>query len=294
MLFDGFRREFITVDGVDLHAVIGGDGPPFLLLHGYPQSHLMWHRVAPQLARRYTVVVPDLRGYGDSAKPASDPDHVTYCKRTNARDQVELMATLGYDRFYVAGHDRGARITHRMALDHPDAVLRAAVLDIAPTLTVFETVSQATATDYYHWFFLTRPHGFPEHMIGLDPETFLKNVLGRFWENREAFTEEVMAEYVRCFSDPATIHASCEDYRAGATIDLDHDRADRAAGNLVDCPLLVLWGLNGRVEKNFDVMATWREKARDVRGHGVASGHFIPEEAPAETLAAFEGFFVDD
>lgn len=294
MLFEGFRREFITVDGIDLHAVIGGDGPPLLLLHGYPQSHLMWHRVAPQLARRYTVVVPDLRGYGDSAKPASDPDHVTYCKRTNARDQVELMATLGYDRFYVAGHDRGARITHRMALDHPDAVLRAAVLDIAPTLTVFETVNQATATDYYHWFFLTRPHRFPEHMIGLDPETFLKNVLGRFWENREAFPEEVMAEYVRCFSDPATIHASCEDYRAGATIDLDHDRADRAAGNLVDCPLLVLWGLNGRVEKNFDVMATWREKARDVRGHGVASGHFIPEEAPAETLAAFAGFFVED
>jgi len=287
-MFEGFRREFVATAGADIHAVIGGDGPPVLLLHGFPQSHVMWHRIAPALAERFTVVCADLRGYGDSAKPPGDPAHETYAKRAMAQDQVDLMAALGFDAFGLVGHDRGARVAHRLALDHPDRVERLALLDIVPTLTLFETVNRQVATLYYHWFFLIQPDGLPEHLIGLDPEGYLLHKLGAWSRNPDAFTDEALALYLRTFRDPAAIHAMCEDYRAAASIDLEHDRADRTAR--IACPLLVLWGRHGAMERCYDVLATWREKADDVRGHALDCGHFLPEEAPDETLAALLPF----
>lgn len=289
-MFEGFRSQRIATSGPAIHARIGGEGPPLLLLHGYPQSHVIWHRMAPALAERFTVVCTDLRGYGDSGKPPSDPDHAVYAKRAMARDQVEVMAALGFERFALAGHDRGARVAHRLCLDHPDRVSRVALLDIVPTLTVFETTSQAVATGYYHWFFLIQPHGLPEHMIGLDPDFFLERKLGHWSAAGAVFDPAAVAEYRRCFRDPACIHASCEDYRAAATIDLAHDRDDRTHGRKVACPMLVLWGLKGFMERYYDVLATWREQADDVRGHGVECGHFLAEEAPDDTLAALLPF----
>jgi haloacetate dehalogenase len=289
-MFEGFRSQRIATSGPAIHARIGGDGPPLLLLHGYPQSHVIWHRIAPALAERFTVVCTDLRGYGDSGKPPSDPDHAVYAKRAMARDQVEVMAALGFERFALAGHDRGARVAHRLCLDHPDRVSRVALLDIVPTLTVFETTSQAVATAYYHWFFLIQPHGLPEHMIGLDPDFFLERKLAHWSAAGAVFDPAAVAEYRRCFRDPACIHASCEDYRAAATIDLAHDRDDRTHGRKVACPMLVLWGLKGFMERYYDVLATWREQADDVRGHGVECGHFLAEEAPDDTLAALLPF----
>lgn len=287
-MFAGFRREFIDADGVQIHAVCGGEGPPLLLLHGYPQTHMIWHRVAPALAERFTVVATDLRGYGDSAKPESDETHAAYSKRAMAADQVSVMAALGFDRFAVVGHDRGGRVAHRMALDHPDAVERLAVLDIVPTLTVFETVDQTVATGYYHWFFLIQPDPLPERLIGADPEFYLRRKIGQWSGAGFAFDEGALADYIRCFSDPATIHASCEDYRAAATIDLEHDRADADAR--VECPLLALWGGRGLVGRRYDVLATWREKAADVSGTALDCGHFLPEENPEDTLAALLAF----
>ncbi len=287
-MFEGFRREFVTTSGAEIHAVVGGDGPPVLVLHGFPQSHVMWHRIAPALAERFTVVCADLRGYGDSARPPGDPAHETYSKRAMAQDQVELMAAIGFDTFALAGHDRGARVAHRLALDHPDRVERLALLDIVPTLTLFETVDQQVATLYYHWFFLIQPDGLPEHLIGLDPEGYLRHKLAAWSRTPDAFTDEAMALYLRTFRDPAAIHAMCEDYRAAASIDLEHDRADRAAR--IACPLLVLWGRYGAMERCYDVLATWREKADDVRGRALHCGHFLPEEAPDETLAGLLPF----
>lgn len=289
-MFEGFRSQRIATSGPAIHARIGGEGPPLLLLHGYPQSHVIWNRIAPALAERFTVVCTDLRGYGDSGKPPSDPDHAVYAKRAMARDQVEVMAALGFERFALVGHDRGARVAHRLCLDHPDRVSRVALLDIVPTLTVFETTSQAVATAYYHWFFLIQPHGLPEHMIGLDPDFFLERKLAHWSAAGAVFDPEAVAEYRRCFRDPACIHASCEDYRAAATIDLAQDRDDRMHGRKVACPMLVLWGLKGFMERYYDVLATWREQADDVRGHGVECGHFLAEEAPDDTLAALLPF----
>ncbi len=287
-MFEGFRREFIRTSGATIHAVIGGEGPPLLLLHGYPQSHVMWHKIAPGLADHFTVVATDLRGYGDSEKPPGDPDHAVYAKRAMALDQVEVMSILGFDRFALVGHDRGARVSHRLALDHPDRVDRLAVLDIAPTLTVFETVNQDVATGYYHWFFLIQPNGLPEHLIGLDPDFFLQRKLSAWGAVPDAFTDEALAEYLRCFRDPATIHASCEDYRAAASIDLVDDRAD--SERRITCPLLVLWGGRGRVHRWYDVLDAWRAKAVQVEGRPIDCGHFLPEEAPDETLAALTAF----
>ncbi|NBC33708.1 MAG: alpha/beta fold hydrolase [Alphaproteobacteria bacterium] len=287
-MFDGFRREFINTGEVEIHAVIGGEGPPLLLLHGFPQSHVMWHRIAPALAEHYTVVATDLRGYGDSSKPAGEPGHETYSKRAMAEDQVAVMAALGFDRFRLVGHDRGARVAHRLCLDHPDAVAKVALLDIVPTLTVFETVNQPLATAYYHWFFLIQPGGLPEHLIGLDPEHYLRHTITSWGSGADAFSDEAMAQYLRCFCDPAAIHAACEDYRAAASIDLAYDRADRDAR--IACPALVLWGLKGVMERVYDVVATWRDKADDVRGHGLDCGHFLAEEKPDETLAALLPF----
>ncbi len=288
-MFDGFETHRIETRETEINLVAGGAGPPLLLLHGYPQSHVMWHKVAPALAEHYTVIVPDLRGYGDSGKPASDPDHLVYSKRSTGNDMVEVMEAMGHRRFRLAGHDRGGRVAHRMALDHAECIEKLALLDIVPTYRLFQDTNQQIATAYYHWFFLIQPNGMPEHLIGADPEYYLRYSLGRWGLGGDAFTPEAMAEYVRCFSDPATIHASCEDYRAGASIDLRHDEEDN--GKMIDCPTLVLWAGLGAMHKVYDVLDTWRERARDVTGRAIECGHFLPEEAPAETIEALAAFF---
>ena len=288
-MFEGFERRRIDAGEVTINVVIGGNGPPLLLLHGYPQSHVMWRRVAAALGERFTVIATDLRGYGDSDKPASDSRHETYCKRRTAQDQVNIMAALGHERFQVAGHDRGGRVTHRMCLDHPDRIQRAAVLDIVPTHTIFANLSKDVAYGYYHWLFLSQPYDLPERLIGANAEYYLERKLGHWSASMGGFDEEALSEYRRCFRDPAAIHASCEDYRAAATIDLEHDEAD--IDSRITCPLLVLWGAKGLMHKCYDVLDTWRAKAIDARGQPLDCGHFLPEEAPAETLAALLGFF---
>lgn len=288
-MFKGFERRRIDAGEVTINAVVGGSGPPLLLLHGYPQTHAMWRKVAPRLAEHFTVVATDLRGYGDSDKPPGDPEHENYSKRRMAADQVAVMRSLGYEKFQVAGHDRGGRVTHRMCLDHPDRVERAAVLDIVPTHTIFTTLNTAVAFGYYHWLFLSQPFDLPERLIGSDPDYYLQRKLGHWSAGMDGFDDDAMAEYRRCFADPMTIHASCEDYRAAITIDMAHDEADFDAR--VACPLLVLWGKKGLMHKNFDVLDTWQEKAVDVRGEAFDCGHFLPEEAPDETFGALSGFF---
>ncbi len=263
--------------------------PPLLLLHGYPETHALWHKVAPRLAERFALVIPDLRGYGDSGKPASEPDCANQSKRAMARDMAELMSALGYPRFHLAGHDRGARVAHRFCLDHPERVLSACLMDIVPTATTFALTNQALATTYFHWFFLIQQAPLPERMIGADPAAWLKGCLSR-WSlgNDAAFDPAVVAEYVRCFSDPEAIRASCDDYRAAAGIDLRHDAED--CDERIRCPLLVLWGARGFVGRSYDVLALWREKAEDVSGRGLPCGHFLPEEAPeavADELSRF-------
>ena len=291
-MFAGFSDERIDVGGgVAIRARVAGEGRPVLLLHGYPQTHACWHRVAPLLvAAGFRVVAADLRGYGDSSKPASSADHAAYSKRAMAADQVAVMRALGHDRFAVAGHDRGGRVVHRMALDHPGAVRRLAVLDIAPTATMYARTDMAFATGYYHWFFLIQPAPLPERLIGADPEFYLRRKLAAWDRGADTFAPEAFAEYLRCFGDPASIAATCEDYRAAATIDLEHDAAE--ADRRVEAPLLALWGERGLVGRTYDVLATWRGKAVDVRGHALPTGHYLPEEAPdatAEALAAFFG-----
>jgi haloacetate dehalogenase len=287
-MFEGFETERIRTSGAEIHLRMAGDGPPVLLLHGYPQNHVMWHKLAPALAERFTVVAADLRGYGRSAKPPGGPDHEAYSKRAMARDQVEVMAELGFERFAVVGHDRGARVTHRMALDHPERVVKAAVLDIAPTYTMYQRANRDFATAYYHWFFLIQPFDLPERLIGGDPDYYLERKIGQWSKTDGCFTPEAVAEYQRCFRDPATIHATCEDYRAAAGIDLEHDEADLE--RKIACPLLVLWGREGVIERSYDVLAVWRERADDVRGQALPCGHFLAEEAPEDTLAALEAF----
>ena len=288
-MFEGFERKRISVSEAEINLVIGGKGPPLLLLHGYPQTHVLWHKIAPRLADNFTVVASDLRGYGDSSKPKSDDKHETYSKRATARDQVEMMEALGFESFYLAGHDRGGRVAHRLSLDHPSRVMKLAVLDIAPTHKVFADTDQAMATAYYHWFFLIQPYDLPERLIGNDAEYYLKKKLGQWGRDERAFTPEAMAEYIRCFSNPETIHASCEDYRAGASVDLEHDEADMRSK--IACPLLVLWGGKGFVDRAYDVLETWRERASDVRGEAFDCGHFLPEEKPEETYHALANFF---
>lgn len=290
MTIPGFRRDRMRVGDVEVAYASAGAGPPLLLLHGYPQTHLMWRDLAPALARRFTVVAADLRGYGESSKPAGDPDHARYATRAMGDDQMGLMRALGFERFAVVGHDRGARVAHRMALDHPAAVERLGVLDIVPTRHLFENVDQAFAAAYYHWFFLIQPDGLPERMIGADPDWFLREILRRWSAIDGAIEEEAVAAYSAAFSDPAAIHASCEDYRAAASIDLEHDRAD--AGRLVECPTLVLWGARGAMGRLYDVGEIWRAYAADVTAATVPAGHFVAEEDPAGTLAVLEAFLV--
>jgi haloacetate dehalogenase len=290
-LFPDFAVHRIRANGVDIHCVVGGAGPPLLLLHGYPQTHAMWHRIAPALAREYTVVCPDLRGYGDSGKLASDATHAAYSKRAMAQDMVDVMRALDFPRFRLAGHDRGGRVAHRLCIDHADAVERVAVLDISPTRTMFAGTNQAFATAYYHWFFLIQPFDLPEKLIGADSLYYLHRKLGGWGTGLQHFDARALAEYERCFADPATIHATCEDYRAAASIDLEHDDADVAAGQKVACPLLVLWGDKGVVNRMFDPVRDWGAVAVDVQGRVLPCGHFMAEEAPEETLRELRGFF---
>ncbi|HEX4853700.1 alpha/beta hydrolase [Arenimonas sp.] len=289
-LFPGFTHGRFQAGGAEIHYVRAGAGAPVLLLHGYPQTHACWHRIAPLLAQHYTVVCADLRGYGDSSKPAGLPDHSNYSKRAMAQDMVELMASLGFGRFHLVGHDRGGRVAHRLAADHPRRVHTLAVLDISPTLKMFESTNLAFATAYYHWFLMLQPPPLPEQMLaGRVPFNILGRV-GREEPDLSKFDDEAVREYVRCFADPAAIHASCEDYRAAGTIDLEHDRADRAAGRKLPMPVLALWGSEGVVARLFDCLADWREVAADVSGRALPCGHFVPEEAPAETLAEITAF----
>ncbi|HEY9647571.1 MAG TPA: alpha/beta hydrolase [Chroococcidiopsis sp.] len=291
----GFETIRIQTEGAAIHCTHGGSGAPLLLLHGYPQTHVMWHQVIPALVDRFHVICPDLRGYGDSATPPSTADHAPYSKRAMAQDMVEVMAALGYATFGVAGHDRGARVTHRLALDYPHAVQRACVMDIVPTDHMFQTTDQAFATGYYHWFFLIQPGGLPERMIGADPAYYLTEKLQR-WSApgtvlSQVFGEEAIAEYIRCFGNPAVIHATCEDYRAAATIDLVHDAQDRH--KTVACPLLVLWGGRGFVQRTYDVLGVWRDRADQVQGKALDCGHFLAEEAPDAVAAELLRFFAD-
>jgi len=284
--FPGFKQGKFEGSGADINYVIGGSGPPVLLLHGYPQNHLMWRKVAPALARNYTVVVADLRGYGDSGKPVGGGDHSAYSKRTMAQDQVELMLRLGFSKFAIVGHDRGGRVAHRMARDHRDAVTKIAVLDIIPTYTLYHSVSREVATAYYHWFFLIQPEPFPETLIGNSVEFYLRRSLGPLVP--DVISEDVYADYLRTFRDPAAIHATCEDYRAGASIDLDHDAADLA--DKVTCPLLALWGEKGPMHRFYDVLATWKDRGSNVSGKVIPAGHFLAEEKPDDVLAELTKF----
>lgn len=290
-MLETFVPMQIKATGASIHLLKAGSGYPLLLLHGYPQTHVMWHKIAPRLAESFTVVLPDLRGYGDSSKPEGKPDHSDYSKRAMAQDMVEVMSQLGYDEFYVVGHDRGARVTHRMALDHVQRVKKAALLDIAPTYKMYMTADKEFATIYYHWFFLIQPADFPERLVAAQPEYFLRSSLRRWAGDPSALAPEAVAEYLRCFSNPACIHATCEDYRAAASIDLQHDETDMQ--QKVRCPLLVLWGEKGFVGRKYDMLATWRERANNVQGYAIPSGHFLPEEAPEETYKALQTFLLN-
>ncbi len=288
-MFEGFIKEKIDVTDTKINLVRGGEGPPLLLLHGYPESHVMWHKVASELAQKFTLVIPDLRGYGDSGKPPSDDDHFNYSKRATARDQVEVMSKLGHDAFMVAGHDRGARVGHRMALDYPEKIKQLSVLDIVPTYRIFLDVDKRIASMYWHWFFLIQKAPLPETLIGNNVEFYLRTQFGSWGNSSDAVTEEAFAEYYRCLQDSDTIRATCEDYRAGASIDLTHDESDM--GRKISCPLLALWGKAGAMHKIYNVLETWRERAVDVTGRPISCGHFIPEESPAEIVSAFSDFF---
>ena len=278
------------VNGIAINARVSDERskPPLLLLHGHPQTHLIWHKVEPELSKHFSLVAADLRGYGDSDKPPSDAsvNHAPYSKRVMANDMVAVMASLGFERFKVLAHDRGARVTHRMLVDHADSVERATLLDIAPTLAMYEQTDMEFARAYFHWFFLIQREPMPERMIEADPEFFIEKMMGNRHAGLSAFTPEVLAEYRRCIRLPGIAHSICEDYRAAATIDLVHDRADREAGRKVTQPLQVLWGANGVIEKCFKPLVDWQRVAINVRGGSVPCGHYIPEEAPEALLAA--------
>ena len=287
-IMPGFTWRDVDAKGVRIRAAVGGQGPPLLLLHGHPQTHLTWHKIAPQLARRFTIVATDLRGYGDSAKPEGGEQRVNYSKRRMAADQVEVMRQLGHEQFSVIGHDRGARVAHRMALDHPDIIRKLALLDIAPTASMYALTNKEFATLYFWWFFLIQPFDLPERMIGGDPDYFLERHIAGQIKTPGAVDPRVMEEYRRCYRNPAMRHAACEDYRAAASIDLEHDAED--AGRRVTAPLLALWGARGTVGKLYDVSALWREKALHVAGHPIDCGHSLQEEAPEDLMRALEGF----
>jgi haloacetate dehalogenase len=279
-LFPDFESHWIEVNGVKIMTRKGGSGRPLLLLHGHPQTHAIWHRVAQQLAKSFTVVMTDLRGYGDSSKPQGTPDHLNYSKRVMALDQIEVMRHFGFAEFDVLAHDRGARVAHRLALDHPKAVKRLVLLDIAPTLAMYEKTSNQFARSYWHWFFLIQPAPMPERLIEADPAAYVRDVLGRRSAGLAPFDARALAEYVRCLELPGTAHGLCEDYRASAGIDLVHDQLDLDEKNFVKQPLLVLWGEQGVVHQCFEPLKEWSKVAVNVQGKALPCGHYIPEEAP--------------
>jgi haloacetate dehalogenase len=285
-LLPGFQARRIRTSGAEINVLTKGYGPPLLLIHGHPETHLTWHKIAPALAEEYTVVLPDLRGYGDSSKPGYSDDNSNYSFRAMALDQVEVMQQLGYERFLVAGHDRGGRVAHRLCLDHPSSVEKVALLDVAPTLT------KEFATKYVWWFLQIQPAPMPEHLIGLDPAYYLRDHLAVQGKTPGAISPEVMAEYIRCYCCLGTIRAVCEDYRAAAGLDLEHDREDESGNKDIQAPLLALWGAKGTVGHLWDVLATWRAKSNDtVSGKSLPCGHLLPEEDPEGVLAEFREFF---
>jgi haloacetate dehalogenase len=288
-MFDSFEAFDIATEGTTIHGRRGGHGPPVLLLHGIPQTHLMWHRVAPRLAEHFTVIATDLRGYGDSGTPPSTPDHAPYSMRAIAGDQVEVMRALGYDRFGVVGHDRGARCAYRLALDHPGAVDRLAVLDVVPTGDSWRRADREFSLGFWVWSFLAAPEPVPEQLIASAPAVLVDHMLDSWSEVPGVFPAAVRAAYIAQFSNPATVHAICEEYRAAATLDLEHDEADRGTRR-ISCPVLALWSATGAVASWYEPLEIWRAWADDVRGGPVAAGHFIPEEAPEETAAQLLGF----
>ena len=287
-LFPGFERRFVDVgEHISIHTLIGeGKGPPLLLLHGYPQTHAIWHRVAASLSGHFRLVLCDLRGYGDSSKPPGSHEHANYSKRVMARDVLQVMQSLGHERFAVLAHDRGARVAHRLAADHPGAVSRLTLLDIAPTLAMYEQTSEFFARAYWHWFFLIQAAPLPERLIEADPAAYLRDVMGRGPTGLRKFDLHALNEYTRCISQPGAAHSTCEDYRAAAGIDLAHDRADREAGLKLAMPLQVLWGQDGIIGRCYQPLDEWRRVAADVQGQVVPGGHYIPEEHPDELLDA--------
>ena len=289
-MFDDFTDFRIKTSGAEIAGVTGGEGPPLLLLHGYPQTHVMWHKVAPALARDFTVVAADLRGYGASSKPQTDADHAPYSKREMAADMVEIMSALGHKAFFLCGHDRGGRVAHRLAVDHGERVLKLAVLDIAPTREMYRNTTEAFARAYWHWFWLILPAPLPENMIGNDPEAFLRYKIGHGSAGLKPFTENALEAYLAAMRNPETVHAMCEDYRAAATIDLAHDDADE--GRKLPMPMLALWGKHGVVEACFDCLSLWRERANDVQGKPLDGGHFLAEECPDKVVQELRAFFL--
>ena len=291
MLFPGFTLESIAIPDGAIRLRHGGSGPPLLLLHGNPQSHLMWHRVAPKLAERFTVLCPDLRGYGGSFKPPATTDHAPYAKKVMAADMVAVMRHFGHERFYVVGHDRGGRVAHRLALDHARRVIRLAVLDIIPTIEHFERTDMAFALGYYHWFWFAQPHPFPEVLINAAPEAWFTAHTSREPKGADFFHPDALADYLEAARRPDTIVGMCEDYRAAASIDLEHDRASRDAGIKVECPTLVLWGAKGKLNQWYKPLEIWRGYcAAEVSGGAIESGHYLAEEQPAEVLQYIEWF----
>lgn len=294
-LLPGLAHRLVTVgEGIQIAASIGGSGPPLLLLHGHPQTRAIWHRVVPELLKHFTVVAADLRGYGDSSKPLGAADHGNYAKRVMAQDQLALMQALGFSRFDVLAHDRGARVAHRLAQDHPQAARSLVLLDIAPTLAMYAQTSEAFARAYWHWFFLIQKAPMPERLIAADPAAYVLEVMGNRSAGLAPFDPRALAEYQRCLALHGTGHGICEDYRAAAGIDLEHDRADRAAGRMLQVPLLVLWGQQGVVNQCFKPLDEWRLVASDVRGQALPCGHYVAEEAPEALLAQALPFLLQE
>ena len=289
-MFEQFENSFVESSKTQIHVTRGGEGPPLLLLHGYPQTHVSWHKVAPLLRERFSLVIPDLRGYGDSGAPEPDPEHRAYSKRVMAQDMAEVMSELGFKSFGVAGHDRGGRVAYRMALDYPAQVERLAVLDMVPTLDTFEMTNKEMALGQYHWFFLSQPSPFPETLIGHDPDYYLEHTIRSWLGRQDGISEEAMEEYRRCFRKNTVIRACCEDYRAGATVDTVDDQSDRDGGRRIKCPVLNLWGQQS-VGATFSPIEVWRRWADDVTGFSITSGHFLMEEEPDETAKALARFF---
>lgn len=291
-MLENFTKTTIKTSGAEIVTVKGGEGPPLLLMHGNPFNHLSWHKIAPKLAEEFTVVLTDLRGYGDSSKPPGGGDHSDYSFRNMALDQVEVMQELGFERFYAAGHDRGARVLHRMCLDHPEKVLKAAFMDMLPQHHLLNNVTRQWGKFSWHWFFMTQDYPTPEHMMGADPEFFIRRKLSKTDQGTAFFGPEALQDYIRCIKNPDVIHAMCEDYRATFTVDLDMDTKDYEAGHRVETPAMILWGAKGGVGRNHDAAKVWSQYATNiVRTATVPSGHYLQEECPDETYAELRNFF---